>query len=63
MGKEISTFRDTEIEKNRFYCHQSPILKYVDIEEVLVFSKISSGEKNYKYFIGYLNNDYKVNAS
>ena len=30
------------------------------IEKVLVSNKISFGEKNYKYFIGYLYNDYKV---
>ena len=32
-------------------------LKDVDIEKVLVSNKISFGEKNYKYFIGYLYND------
>ena len=49
MGKEILTFGDIEIEKNEFYCHESPIfLKDVDIEKVLVSSKISSVEKNYK---------------
>ena len=32
----------------------------VDIEKVLVSNKISFGEKNYKYFIRYLYNDYKV---
>ena len=25
MGKEILTFGDIEIEKNKFYCHKSPI--------------------------------------
>ena len=35
--------------------------KDVDIEKVLVSNNISCGEKNYKYFIGYLYNDYKVN--
>ena len=29
-------------------------VKDVDIVKVLVSNKISSGEKNYKYFIGYL---------
>ena len=28
-------------------------LKDVDVEKVLVSKKVSSGEKNYKYFIGY----------
>ena len=32
----------------------------VDIEKVLVSKKISFGEKNYKYFIGYLYDNYKV---
>ena len=35
-------------------------LKDVDIEKVLISNKISSGDKNYKYFIGYLYNDDKV---
>ena len=25
MGKEILTLGDNEIEKNKFYCHKSPI--------------------------------------
>ena len=37
MGKEISTFGDIEIEKNKF-CHHKPSIfsKDIDIEEVLV---------------------------
>ena len=31
----------------------------VDIEKVLVSNKISFGEKNYKYFIGYLYDNHK----
>ena len=61
MGNEILTFGDIEIEKNKFYHNKTPIfLKYVDIEKLLVFKKISFGEKNYKCFIGYLYNDNKV---
>ena len=61
MGKEILSFGDTEIEKNIFYCHGSSIfLKDVDIEKILASGKIFSGEKNHKYFIGYLHNDNKV---
>ena len=61
MGKEILSFGDIETEKDIFYRHKSPIvLEEVDIEKVLVSNKISSNEKNYKYFIGYLYNDYKV---
>ena len=60
MGKEILTFGDTEIEKNKFYHHNCPtFLKDVDIEKVLMSNKISSGEKNCKYFIGCFYNDHK----
>ena len=61
MGKEILTFGNTEIEKNKFYRHMTPIfLEDVDIEKVLVSKKISFGEKNYKYFIGSFYNENKV---
>ena len=60
MGKEFLTFEDIEIEKNKFYHHKTPIfLGDVDIEKVLASNKISLGEKNYKYFIGYLYNGNK----
>ena len=47
MGKEILSFGDIEIEVNKFYLHESPIiLKDVDIEKVLVLNKIFfSGKK------------------
>ena len=61
MGKEILIFHDIEMEKNKFYLHKSPtFVEDVDTEKVLVSKKISSGEKNYKYFIGHLYNDYKL---
>ena len=63
MGKEIWTFGDIEIEKNKFYSHKSPVpVSDIDIENVLVSKKISFGEKNYKYFIGYLYNDHKFKS-
>ena len=37
-------------------------LKDVDVEKGLVSNKISFGEKNYKYFTGYLYNDDKFNS-
>ena len=50
MGKEILTFGDFEIEKNKFHCHKTSIfLKDVDIENVLVSKNISPGKKNYIY--------------
>ena len=63
MCKEILTVGDIEFEKNNFYRHKTPIFsKDLDIEKVLVSKKISFGEKNYKYFIGYLYNEHNVKA-
>ena len=45
MSKEILTFEDIEIEKNKFYHHKTPIFKKdVDIGKVLVSNKIFSAE-------------------
>ena len=62
MGKEILTFDNIEIEKKKnFYHHKNPVpLRDVNIDKVLVSNKVSSGEKNYKYFIGYLYHNDKV---
>ena len=47
MGKEILTFSDIAIEKNKFSSHKILItLRDTDIEKVLVSNKISPGEKN-----------------
>ena len=44
MGKEILTFGDIEIEKNKFYRYKNHgIVKDVDIEKVLVSNKIFLG--------------------
>ena len=49
------------MKKNKFCRNKTLIfLKSVDIAKVLVSNKITFGEKNYKYFIGYLYNDDKV---
>ena len=37
-------------------------LEDVDIEKVIVITKISFGEKTYKCFTSYLYNDYKNNS-
>ena len=64
MGNEILKFGSTEIKKKtnftaiRLLC----FLKDVDIEKVLVSNKIPFGEKNDKYFVGYLHNDHKVKS-
>ena len=60
MGQSILTFGDTEIKKHKFYCYKSSdFLEDVDADNVLVSNKISSDEKNCKYFVGYLYDDYK----
>ena len=61
MDKKKLTFCEVEVEKDKCYCHKSPIFSEdADHEKVLVSIKISAGGINYKYCIGYLYNDYKV---
>ena len=58
MGKKDWRFGDIETERYKSFHFKSPISKEdMDIEKVLVSKKISSDEKNYEYFIGYLDND------
>ena len=52
-----------KLKKNKFYHSKTPTsLKDVDIKKVLVSNKISFGEKNYKYFTGYLYDNHKVKS-
>ena len=61
MRQDISTFGNIEIEKTKFYRHETRIfLRDVDTEKVLVPKKISLVKKNNKYFISYLYNNHKV---
>ena len=63
MSKEILTFLNIEIEKNKFFHNKASIFfKDVDIDKVLVSNKFSFGNKNYQYFIGYLYYDKKVKS-
>ena len=36
------------------------LLKDVDIDDIQAYRMVSSIEKNYKYFIGYMDHDYKT---
>ena len=57
----MSMFRDIQIRKNNFYRHKSPApLRDVDIGKVSVSKVYFWQKKNYKYFIGYLDNNHKV---
>ena len=48
------------LEKGSYKGSSQDFLGYVHIKKVLVSNKIYFGEKNCKYFIGYLHNDKKV---
>ena len=46
INKEIITFGDIEIEKRKLHYHKNPILiDYLDIDKILIPSKVFSGEK------------------
>ena len=60
MEKEIIRFGNIDIEKQKFDHYNSYFLEDIDIDNVLVSNKISSGEKNCKYFIDYLYDDYEI---
>ena len=52
IDKKIIPFGGSEIEKHKFHCHRNPILRdYVDIDKILIFSKISFGTKCHKFFL------------
>ena len=60
MSAKILALSSTEIEKKKnFTAIRLLFLFLIDIS-VLVSNKISFGEKNYKYLIGYLYNGNKV---
>ena len=58
MGKEFITFGDIKIKKK--LQQKSHFFKDVNIKKVLVSNMVSSSEKNYKCFIGYLYDEYKI---
>ena len=54
MDKKVIKFDDTEIEKYEFYKHKNAILiNDIDINEIVVSTKLPSGKQYFKYFIGY----------
>ena len=60
MNEEIIKFIDSEIEKQIFYRYKSPIFQEdVNSDNILVSNIVSSYGKKYKYFIGYLYDDYR----
>ena len=60
MSKEIIAFGNIEIEKRKFHHYKNLILlEDVDIDKIQVLV-VFSGEKDYKYFIGYKDDDHKI---
>ena len=63
MHKNITTFSDTDNEKHKLHHRKNLVLlEDVDIEKIQVSSMVSLGEKNYKYFIGYKDDDHKTKS-
>ena len=60
MGKEILTFGNVQIEKNKFY--PIGLLFFWELQILKKYQCVTNffGEKNKKYFIGYLYNGNKV---
>ena len=63
MDKGIITFGNIQIEKQKFHCYKNSVfLKYVNIENIFISSNIFPVEKNYKHFIGYIDDFYKTKS-
>ena len=60
MSAKILTFSSTEIEKKKYFTAIRLLFLFLIDISVLVSNKISFGEKNYKYLMGYLYNGNKV---
>ena len=66
MDKEINfiTFVGTGIENCKCHHRKNLILfEYLDIVNITISSKVSSGENHYIYLIGYKDNDYEIKIS
>ena len=62
MSKEIITFGGIEIGKRKFHNYKNPFFlkKKKKVVDLLISNKISSGEKNYEFFIRYMDDDYEI---
>ena len=61
MGKQIIMLGGNEIKNVNFTAIKIWFFKKdVNIENILISTKICSGEKIHKYFIGYMDDDYKI---
>ena len=54
MEKTIIKYGDIEIQKQKVLLDKGPIsIKNIDINKIVVSSKVSLGKKGFKYFVGY----------
>ena len=61
MDEEIITFGDIFKLKKLFFRYKSPIFsKGVNTDNILASNKIFPYREKYKYFIGYLYDDYNI---
>ena len=61
MSKEIITFGGIEIGKRKFHNYKNPFFFFFKkVVDLLISNKISSGEKNYEFFIRHIDDDYEI---
>ena len=61
MDQETITFGENGVEIRKLHRYKNTIfLQDVDIDNTLISNRISSGQKNFKYIVGYVNNDYEI---
>ena len=54
MDKKIIKFDDSEIEEYKFHQNKSPAsINNIDINKIVVSSKLPFGEQDFKYLTGY----------
>ena len=59
MSLQKIKFGDKEVDKKEFYSSKEAIfLDSVDLKKIVVSSKCKINDTTYKYFCGYLNNDF-----
>ena len=55
--EQIMKFGGIEVEKQKFYHNKGSILEDVRTDNILVFNKVFSYRRKYKYFSGYFHDD------
>ena len=61
MSKELTVFGNTDIAKPKFHHRKNLILpEDLDIDKILRSSRVSSSEKNYKHFVGYVDDHFRI---